>query len=394
MNKINICFVSKEYAHPNMGKTGGIGVFVKNMGQELSERNFNVFVFSFGLKKIRFSENGVQVFVVKDLSIYIFFILRTWMKFGILGYNKIKFTLFFLNKIYISILLTFFSLKNRIKVMEFNDYGGDIPFFFGRSKKIIRCHGSSTILNSCMGYEKRPIDIYFENIMFKNYSKNIIGVSKYSAEISKKAFNLKTSPIVIYNGVDTSNICNYRDQPIINKSLFYVGSLTERKGVLIACGVFNKLIEKYPDATFHLLGNNINDCWNKEIIKCLSPKALEKTIYYGVVKNSEVMSYLSRAHVVIFPSYGENFSIALLEALSIGKLVVTSNIPAFKEIISHDINGFIAKSNKEFVTLISQVFKKDEKCDFVKENAFKLIKYNFNIEKIIEENINFYKSIV
>ena len=38
MKTSNICFVSNEYAHSSMGKTGGIGVFVKNMSKELSKK--------------------------------------------------------------------------------------------------------------------------------------------------------------------------------------------------------------------------------------------------------------------------------------------------------------------------------------------------------------------
>ena len=386
-----ICFVSKEYAHSSMGKTGGIGVFVANLSKELSIKKINVFVFSFGPKKKQFIDNGVTVIVVCDLSSWINRILDIWKKFRLPGLSKIKLLLLFLNKLFISLKLTLFSIRKKIQIIEFNDYGGDVPFFFGFSKKIIRCHGSSTILNLFFGYGKRSLDVYFEKLLFSRYKKNIIAVSEYSSNITQQVFELKSRPKVIYNGV---NVPKTVAKDEIDQSLFYVGSLMERKGVLLACQVFNQIIEYNSKATFHLLGNNVNDCWNKNIIKLLSPKALKNTTYYGSIASNEVLSYVSKAHVVIFPSYGENFSIALLEAMSIGKLVVTSNIPAFREIIEHEKNGVIANSLQDYISSISKMFLGDYENCVLKENAYQTIITKFNQERLVLENINYYNSLI
>jgi glycosyltransferase involved in cell wall biosynthesis len=391
MKSSNICFVSKEYAHSSMGKTGGIGVFVKNMSKELSKKKFNVYIFSFGPKKKQFIDNGVTVCVVRDLHFFISKILKFWKRHGLQGYYLLKLILEFINKLYISIKLTIFSFSNKIKIMEFNDYGGDVPFFFGFSKKIIRCHGSSTILNLFFGYGKRTIDSFFEKLLFSRYQKNIIAVSEYSSKITQQTFKLKSNIRVIYNGVNVPKRANNNE---IDQSLFYVGSLMERKGIFLACEVFNQIIEINAKATFHLLGNNVNDCWNKRVVKLLSPKALINTTYYGTVVSNEVLSYVSKAHVVIFPSYGETLSIALLEAMSIGKLVVTSNIPAFREIIDHGKNGIIANSLQDYIYTISKMFLGTYENSILKENAYETIATKFNQERIVLENINYYNSII
>ena len=264
-------------------------------------------------------------------------------------------------------------------------------FFLVFQRKIIRCHGSSTILNLFFGYGKRSLDVYFEKLLFSRYKKNIIAVSEYSSNITQQVFELKSRPKVIYNGV---NVPKTVAKDEIDQSLFYVGSLMERKGVLLACQVFNQIIEYNSKATFHLLGNNVNDCWNKNIIKLLSPKALKNTTYYGSIASNEVLSYVSKAHVVIFPSYGENFSIALLEAMSIGKLVVTSNIPAFREIIEHEKNGVIANSLQDYISSISKMFLGDYENCVLKENAYQTIITKFNQERLVLENINYYDSLI
>ena len=61
MKLINICFVTREYAHANMGKTGGIGVFLKQHTERLKQYNFKITVFSFGDTPIRFDNAGIML---------------------------------------------------------------------------------------------------------------------------------------------------------------------------------------------------------------------------------------------------------------------------------------------------------------------------------------------
>ena len=126
----------------------------------------------------------------------------------------------------------------------------------------------------------------------------------------------------------------------------------------------------------------------------MSQEALKRTTYYGAIPNDQIFKYLNQAHVVIFPSFGENFSIALLEVMAIGKLAVTSDIPAFKEIIKPFQNGFIASEKEDYITIISSIFEEHIDADFISKNAKNTIETKFHSKDIIQENINYYKSIL
>ena len=121
------------------------------------------------------------------------------------------------------------------------------------------------------------------------------------------------------------------------------------------------------------MGNNNNDYWNQKALPILTENALKQTRYYGMIPNEEVESFLKMAHVVLFPSFGENFSVALLEVMGLGKLVVTSNIPSFREIIHHNENGFIAKNEEDYVTLISSIFNNEFDIKYVAKNLTRKI---------------------
>src|SRR5690606_4704740 len=146
-------------------------------------------------------------------------------------------------------------------------------------------------------------------------------------------------------------------------------SLRERKGIDIACETFNKVVIDFPNAQFHIMGANNNDYWNKKVVHVLSEVALAQTRYHGMVPNAEIVPYLQQAHVVLFPSYGENFSVALLEVMALKKLVICSDIPAFAEIIKHGENGLIAHTHSDYYNLITRVFNKEIDIDAISSRA-------------------------
>ncbi len=396
MTPLNICFITREYAYPQMGKTGGIGVFLKQYTEQLQEHPFQITVFSFGPKAVRFMDGDVAVIKMKDLT-GLFEPFKDFLRrIGMPGYITIKIVLEFMNRFYRSMYLSAYLWRHPMDVLEFHDYGGDAPYIISRVPKIIRCHGSAVTLNRFMGYTRRITDTIFEKHLFKRFPKNVIAVSEYSAAITKEGFQLQKSPTVIYNGVKALDLKHgfYLDSPTVPFSIFYFGSVRERKGIAIACRVFNEVLPIFPEATFHVMGNNNNDYWNTHALKLLSEEAIGKTTYYGAVPNDQVSGYLKKAHVVVFPSFGENFSIALLEVLALGKIVVTSAIPAFKEVINDGQNGFIADDEEGYSQIISSIFKSDKNLESISNSAVTTINKRFNADSIIKKNIQYYQHLL
>ncbi|WMI69848.1 glycosyltransferase family 4 protein [Mangrovimonas sp. YM274] len=397
MNFIKICFITREYAHPKMGKTGGIGVFVKQFTQELQQRGHNITIFSFGSTAMEFKDHGVQVVSIKDLSTINERIKSPFRRFKIPGYITLKRGLEFVNRRFISWKASKFVSKQGFDLVEFHDYGGDACYFKGQLPKVVRCHGSGLTLHQFMGYDNRLSDTIFERRFFKRIHTNVIAVSQHSADITQKSFNLPQRPTVLYNGVTMPVLPtrkNYLQEPTQPFSIFYFGSIRERKGIDIACRVFNKVLEHFPQATFHIMGNNNNDYWNQKAINLLSDKARLQTTYHGAVPNAEIESYLQKAHVVLFPSFGENFSVGLLEVMALGKVVITSNIPSFQEIIQHGVNGLLAQIEEDYEVLVTQLFLNKINAEQLSTEARKTIEQNFDWKLLIEKNIKYYQSLI
>lgn len=397
MKLIKICFATREYAHPNMGKTGGIGVFIRQLAQQLQFADFDITVFSFGSNPVRFKDERITVIKIKDLSEFNEAAKGLLKRYNAPGYITIKKVLEFFNRIYISLYLSYYVFKHKIDLIEFHDYGGDFNYFVGKLPKVVRCHGTAVTLHQFMGYAKRQPDAFFEYQFFKRFNKHVVAVSKISAEMTQKAFQLKTIPKIIYNGVAIPNLelpKQYLAGSTEPYSVFYFGSIRERKGIDIACKTFNTIVEQFPEATFHVMGNNNNDYWNSHAKLFFSDKAIERTTYYGSVSNDKVNEYLKKAHVVLFPSFGENFSVALLEVMVLGKLTVVSDIPAFQEVIEHGVNGYMAKTEADYYNWIVSIFNSEVDLETVSKAAIETIKSRFALDNILEQNINYFKSLI
>jgi len=397
MKPTNICFVTREYAHSSMGKTGGIGVFVKQFTQALKQQGFKITVFTFGKESSDFMDHGVRIHKVNDLTHFNDWVKTPFLKFNLPGYITLKKVLEYCNRRLISYKLSRFLKSNAFDIVEFHDYGGDAPFVKTKIPIVVRCHGTAVTLHDFMEYPLRLQDATYERLFFKRIHAHVVAVSQYSAKTTQKAFNLRDTPKVIYNGVhipDDEKKKHYLDAPTIPYSIWYFGSVRERKGVDIACKVFNEVLEHYPKSTFHVMGNNNNDHWNTVCTKLLTPQALLKTTYYGSIPNEAVNSYLRQAHIVLFPTYGENFSIALMEVMALGKVAVTSQIPAFKEIIEHQNNGLMVTDDMDYLKWIIWTFQHPDALETLSEHALQTVQHRFNMNIIIKQNIQFYKSVM
>lgn len=82
-----------------------------------------------------------------------------------------------------------------------------------------------------------------------------------------------------------------------------------------------------------------------------------KTLFIMVLCISQkLLKFLKNAHIVLFPSFGENFSMALLEVMALGRITITSSIPSFREVIIDYENGFIANDESEYIERIDYIF--------------------------------------
>lgn len=144
---------------------------------------------------------------------------------------------------------------------------------------------------------------------------------------------------------------------------------------------------KYPNVELELLGAT----------DFLSPMGVPKSVlekdvadgkinYLGVT--NDVPLYLKRKKVVVVvSSYHEGMNRALMEALAMGKPVITTNIPGCKEMVDEGINGFLVPK-KDSSALAKAMIRYIELSDADKEKmehaSYKKAVEQFDVKHVLK----------
>lgn len=221
---------------------------------------------------------------------------------------------------------------------------------------------------------------------------DLVTCCSYALEkIIKKEFKLKNI-IVIPNPANITNF--YRDEKIKKENkLIFVGSLEERKGIVVLAKALNLVFEKYPNLKIQFIGkdttrNNKNISTKEYIYELVNSKYHDNLIFLGQLPNFELNKYLNSSLVGIYPSLFDNFPYVVLEAMMTGLQIVGSSNSGMTEMLSKD--SIYETGN--YINLATKIIEKYEFA--LKENVniqnIKTVSEKYNPVNICLEMTNLY----
>ena len=184
-------------------------------------------------------------------------------------------------------------------------------------------------------------------------------------------------------GCFDSNDFDYREKK--DDYFLYLGRIVQRKGVLIAQQVCEKLGKKLIIAGFGMTEeeNKVDGKFFKDIIKMPN---VEFVGFAGLEKRKELMSH---AKAVFMPTtYLEPFGYVALEANFSGTPVITTDGGAFSETIQDGVNGYKCNTFKEFIDAVKNIDKIKPK------NCRKWAMDNYSIEVTVPKYKKYFDQIL
>ncbi len=173
--------------------------------------------------------------------------------------------------------------------------------------------------------------VFFQNIDDKNLF------------ISERIIDSKVCRLSPGSGVDLDKFAA-SDLPLSNETTFLlVARMLWDKGVgeFVEAARIIKL--RYPNTRFQLLGplgvENRSCISNKHMVRWQKEGVIE---YLGETDN--VIDYIKKACCVVLPSYREGTSRILLEAASMSRPLIATDVPGCREVVEDGITGFLCKS--------------------------------------------------
>ncbi len=181
--------------------------------------------------------------------------------------------------------------------------------------------------------------------------------------------------------------------PIGSKIFLFAGRLEKQKDILV-------LVDSFADAEpvknqyfLVLLGEGE---LKKEAEKKINARQLNSVISLrGYQKN--ILNYLLAVDFFVLPTKAEGLSNALLEAMSVGVIPISSNVSGSKDLITTGCNGFLTEiGSKESLceAIISAGNLTPQLVHKYRNMSFKKIKENYEIGFIARKYLDLYNQML
>lgn len=203
--------------------------------------------------------------------------------------------------------------------------------------------------------------------------------------VSKKIVPAGKCQVVNGSGV---NLADFQYQPLPGKPprFLLVARLLGEKGIREYAGAAKIVNRKYPDAIFELVGpvDPSPDGIRLDEIQTWDENGIVK--YLG--QTDDVRPFISACHVFVLPTfYMEGIPRTILESLSVGRPILTTDAPGCRETIAPGVNGFLVPT-KDVEALAERMIwfiENPDQWQAMGDASRKLAEQKFDVHKVNAE---------
>lgn len=197
-----------------------------------------------------------------------------------------------------------------------------------------------------------------------------------------------TMPTVLVNGSGV-NIAQFEvmdlphdEQGQIKFSFLLIARLLKDKGVVEYIEAAKLIKQQYSNTEFHLVG------WLDENPASISQSQLDDWVNQGIVKFwgklDDVRPAIAACSIYVLPSYREGTPRTVLEAMAMGRAIITTNAPGCKETVVDGVNGFLVpvKAVKQLADAMEKFILKPNLVIEMGKASRKIVVEKFDVNKV------------
>ena len=202
------------------------------------------------------------------------------------------------------------------------------------------------------------------------------------------------TPAVIVNGsgVDIADFdvlpFDYDQEGSVKPSFLLIARLLKDKGIIEYVEAARRVREKYPLAEFNLVG------WIDENPAAIEQQQLDSWIEEGIIKYwgklDDVRPAIAACSVYVLPSYREGTPRTVLEAMSMGRAIITTDAPGCRETVIPNYNGYLVsiKSVDELADAMCQFIEDPKLYEQMGKASRRVVLEKYDVEKVNEYMIS------
>lgn len=231
-------------------------------------------------------------------------------------------------------------------------------------------------------------------LAFSKYNNIAVGDTVYENMIKINHINPKKIT-VINNSIEckfnNEIIEDFRiarkDKKII---IVFIGRLEKQKGVDILINSLNSSKYLQKKIKLFIYGTGMLE----DELKKLANKSNDCIIFKGYTDNP--LNIMKQSDWVVLPSRWEGLPLVIIEAFSVNKPIICSDISSNIEIVKDNFNGltFTSENLESLKKTLEKLVNENDKYNFYALNAKKTYCENFSYQKFIDNYISLYKKTI
>ena len=211
--------------------------------------------------------------------------------------------------------------------------------------KVIRIVGGHHFFAVTLGRKPRPWRSWLERRSFSR-ADYICSGSQFAADITGELLHLRDPIEIIRFPIDTSVFLPRPDLKTERGLLVFAGTLCEKKGIRQLVQAMEKIVAAVPHAHLQVIGRDSVDPDTGQSYRATLEQSMPRAIashvtFVGAVADTALPEIFAKAEVCLFPSHMETVGNVILEAMAVGRPVVTSRTGPCPEAIQHGVNGLL-----------------------------------------------------
>lgn len=278
---------------------------------------------------------------------------------------------------------------------------GRFAAFFTGTKVVYTAHAFSFL--SAESVKKKQVFLLLEKIAKLN--SYLLACSGSERELGIKVVGFKEKKAFAWNNAVpdilpqiSSGKNEASDLPVPKVGERYITSIgrpSYQKNPLFMVEVAHGIHLKHPDIKFYLLGVGFYSPMLKDMKKLIHQYDMDDTFYLlPWLSHEETLKYVKGSMLYFMTSLYEGLPISVIEAMSLGKAIVASDVLGNKDCVKDGYNGYLLPLKEDiFVEKINELIENEGKRKEMEKNSRSYFESDFFIDNRIKALEDIYTEV-
>ena len=191
-------------------------------------------------------------------------------------------------------------------------------------------------------------------------ANELIVPTKKTYDLFKEKYKVEKNIHIVPTGIEIDRFYKENvDSKKVNKikkdlsllkddfAIVFVGRISKEKNIVFLLESQKEIVKKYENIKLIIIGDGPDIEEYKDLVK--KYKLTDNVIFTGKVPWDEVPCYYQLADVFATASTSETQGLTVIEAMAGGVAPLCIDDESFRNVVVHDLNGYIFKNKKEYI---------------------------------------------